>query len=825
MGPRILACALLAGVALAQTTYKISTVAGGVDAGDGLAAAAAQLSSPEGLAIDSAGNVYISDSADHRVRKVSPDGIISTVAGDGYPGSGAGRLNFPYGLAVDGAGALYIADLGNARVLKIAADGSMTIVAAGAPLVQPRNLAADQDGGLYISDFGGHTVYKVDPAGRLRRVAGTGAAGSIGDAAVVDALAAPLNAPAGLATGPDGALYVADSGNHRIRKIMDGRMSTVRTGNVLGTPTGIALDAEGRLYTADKGSGVVLCITQNSTMAVAPPGIFNAPRDVALDAAGNLYVADSRAAGRYWAGTVRRMAPGGAPAAFAGDGTYRAPGDGGPALRAHLEGPAGLALDAAGNLYIADRYNHRVRKLSSGVVTTVAGTGAAASDPSRGLALYMPVHEPAAVAGDGAGGLRIAEAGTGRLLELTREGVMGPVAEACAGDGGIAVDGAGNTYIADTAHDAIRKASAGGAVEKLAAFSGLILPGGVALDGQGSLYVADTGNRAVRVMTRAGFVSTVRGGTGLPSPSRIALDRAGNLYIAAAADHRVWKLTPEGEITAIAGTGAAGYSGDGGPALSAELNEPADVAVNDAGEVFIADRADNRIRKLTPWTPEESAPAQVTSVVNAASMLPGPVAPGELVVLSGTGLGPREALPARLAASGLIDTTLGDVEVLFDGTPAPLISVEFGRVELQVPYSVAARRSSEVEIRREGVTAARLLVPVAEAAPAIFTGPDGIAAEAVAGGIATIYATGEGLTDPAGTEGKLAEAPYPAPVLAPAVFVAGSKAKILFAASAPGFAGLMQINFRIPENCPAGNQLVELAIGEARSPAARILVR
>jgi uncharacterized protein (TIGR03437 family) len=817
MGPRIFVCAAVAAAAFAQTSYRISTVAGGTDAGDGLAAVAAQLSSPEGLAVDSAGNLYISDSADQRVRKVSPDGIISTVAGDGYPGA----LKFPYGLAVDRAGTLYIADLGNTRILRLAADGTTRAVVSGAPLVAPRNLAIDKDGNLYVSDFGGHTIYKIDPAGRLTRVAGTGVAGSAGDTAVVDALAAPLNAPAGLAIGPDGALYIADSGNHRIRKILNGRMSTVPAGNLLWTPTGIAFDSVGALYIADKNVGLLRVVDG----AAARIGSFHAPRDVAFDAAGNLYVADSQPAGRYSAGMVRRMAPRGAPEPFAGDGTYRAPGDGGPALRAHFESPAGLALDRAGNLYIADRYNHRVRKLSGDAITTVAGTGEAAVDAGRGLAIYMPLKEPTAVASDGARGLRIAEAGSGRILELTPEGVMGAVAGDCAGEGGIAVDDAGNTYIADTHSDAIRKLTPDGRLETLAALSGLILPGGAAVDSEGSVYVADTGNRAIRKLTRAGFVSTVPGGSDLPSPKRIALDRSGNIYIAATADHRVWKLTPEGVLTPIAGTGAAGHSGDGGPALSAELNEPADIAVNDAGEVFVADRADNRIRKLTPQTADESALPQVTSVANAASMLQGPVAPGELAVLSGSGLGPREPVPARMTASGLLDTMLGDVEVLFDGKPAPLISVEFGHIELQAPYGIAGRSSTEVEIRRAGASAVRLLVPVAEAAPAIFTGAGGIAATASAGGIATIYATGEGQTAPAGIDGKLAEAPYAAPVLAPAVFVGGIKAEILFAASAPGFAGLMQVNFRIPETCPAGNQALELRIGEARSPAATIVVQ
>ena len=202
------------------TSYVIQTVAGANNSGDGGSALLAALDQPEGIAVDNGGNIYVADAADNRVRKIAPDGSIQTFAGTGaagFAGDGgpatAAQLNQPYGLALDRAGNLYIADLGNARVRKVTIDGAIYTVAGGgafpaanqgqggpatvAQLVEPRNVTLDASGALYISDFGAHQVYSVAGDGTLTLVAGSGVAGFSGDGA--SALLGQLNAPAGLA--------------------------------------------------------------------------------------------------------------------------------------------------------------------------------------------------------------------------------------------------------------------------------------------------------------------------------------------------------------------------------------------------------------------------------------------------------------------------------------------------------------------------------------------------------------------------------------------------------------------------------------------------
>jgi sugar lactone lactonase YvrE len=252
-------------------TYVIQTVAGSDFVGDGGPAVAALLSQAEGIAVNSTGTIYVADAADSRVRKITPDGTIQSVAGTGVAGflgdggpAQAALLSQPYGIAVDSAGNLYIADLGNARVRKISSDGTIQTVAGGGSvvpgdngdgspaimmqLVQPRNLAIDRDGTLYISDFGAHRVYRVSPGGILTTLAGNGNAGFSGDGG--SAQLARLNAPAGLASDGNGALYIADSGNSRIRKVFGGVIGTVYN---VTAPTGLAMGSGGTLYVAAAG--------------------------------------------------------------------------------------------------------------------------------------------------------------------------------------------------------------------------------------------------------------------------------------------------------------------------------------------------------------------------------------------------------------------------------------------------------------------------------------------------------------------------------------------------------------------------------------------
>ena len=215
-----------------RLAYTIQTVAGGSSVGDGGLATSAPLSAAEGIARDRGGNIFIADAGDHRIRKITPDGLIFTVAGDGFPGfrgdggpASEARLNAPYGMALDGAGNLYIADLGNNRIRRIDPEGIITTVAGSETLESPRNVAFDGAGYLYVSEFSGQRVRRIGPDGTVVTVAGNGTAGFAGDGGA--ASDAALSFPAGLAFDAAGNLFIANSGNHRVRKVSDGIISTV----------------------------------------------------------------------------------------------------------------------------------------------------------------------------------------------------------------------------------------------------------------------------------------------------------------------------------------------------------------------------------------------------------------------------------------------------------------------------------------------------------------------------------------------------------------------------------------------------------------------
>ncbi|MEU7428614.1 RICIN domain-containing protein [Streptomyces sp. NPDC040750] len=336
---------------------RISTVAGtGVEgfAGDNEPAGSAQLHLPYGVAVDSVGNVYIADHANHRVRKVSADGKISTVAGTGvadFDGDGGqaalAKLNGPRGLAVDSAGDLYIADSGNRRVRKITmADGNIStvagtgsagsnadgILATDARLNDLFGLAVDSGGDLYIADCHTHRVRKLTRAdGKIRTVAGTGAVGS--DVDGIRATDARLNCPRGVAVDGAGVVYIADAENHRVRKVAaDGTISTLAG---TGEPD----------FGGDGGA--------------AKSAQLNGPHAVTVDGAGVVYIADAENH------RVRKVAADGTISTLAGTGEPDFGGDDGPAGSAQLNKPFGLALNSLDALYIADHINNRIRKIAS----------------------------------------------------------------------------------------------------------------------------------------------------------------------------------------------------------------------------------------------------------------------------------------------------------------------------------------------------------------------------------------------------------------------------------------------------------------------------
>jgi len=522
-----------------------------------------------GLAVDSAGNLFIADTSNHRIRRVSPDGVITTVAGNGSRGfSGDGgtatsaELNYPWAVAVDGAGNLFIADAVNYLIRKVSAGGIITTVAGGGTLpgasadggsatraqLSAWAVAADSAGNLFIADDASGSIRKVSPSGIITTVA-------------------PLRAW-GVAVDGAGNLFLAD-GSSRIRKVAaDGTSTTVAGGG-----------------TAGLGDGGPATSAQLSN-----------PAGVGVDGAGNLFIAD-RLNNR-----IRKVSPSAIITTVAGDGTGRGiwsqggpATDGGPATSSQLSSPWAVALDGAGNLFIADSRNHRIRRVSpSGNITTVAGNGTWGFSGDGGPATSAQLNWPLGVAVDNAGNLFAVDAGNGRVRKVSSNGIITTVTgNGLAGNGpeimsgdcnrscsGVAVDGAGNLFIADSGNSRIRKVSPSGIITTVPASSEY--PNGVAVDGAGNLFIAESGR--VRKVSASGIITTVAGGgqlvgssadgglatnAQLSFPYGLAVDGAGNLFFADPgwmfftgvggddpADHRIRKVSPSGLITTVAGTGA-----------------------------------------------------------------------------------------------------------------------------------------------------------------------------------------------------------------------------------------------------------------------------
>ena len=809
------------------------------NSGDGGPAAAAQLSFPMGLAADTAGNLFVADRDASVVRKIAANGIITTVAGSGTPGfAGDGgaatsaQINGPYGVAVGAGGSLYIADTGN------------------------------------------NVVRKVSPDGAIRTVAGTGTPGYLGDGGA--ALSAWLNAPEAVAVDAEGDLYIADTFNGRIRRVgTDGVIATVAgvgsTGIYSGDggparsaaislPTDVALDGAGTLYLADFGNtrvrmvsgGIITTVAGQTNGAPLTEGqaAVNArlegPTGVSVDSGGNIYFVEAGigsgtglAVGDY---RVWKVSTAGIIGTLAGNGIPNYSGEGVAPTAAQLNGPAGVAVSRFGVIYIADTQNQRVRATSTAggyALVTLAGNGTPGFNGEIILPRDAQLNRPLGVAADDAGNWYVADTANNRVRKVQPGGNLFTIAgngnASYYGDGGqgtkasvnqpegVAADALGNVYIADTLDNAIRKVTPDGVITTLAGtgtpgYSGdggpanvarLTLPRGVAVDSAGNVYVADSGNNQVRRIDARGTITTVDTGGSLSDPRGVAVDRAGSIYIADTGNRVVRRVSPGALVTTIAGNGTCCYSGDGGLALDAQLNQPWGVAADASGNVYVADPANNAVRMLAPV----SAGIAVTAVTNAASNLASAVAPGEMVVLYGAGLG-------------------GVQTVLFNGVAGPLLYATPGQVGAVAPYSVGGG-AVRVFVESAAAASAPVAVAAAATAPGVFTADgsgrgqasavnqdgtlNGPAAPAAAGSVLSLYATGEGQTLPAGVDGKLAAAPLPQPVAPVTVTIGGVSAEVRYAGGSPGqIAGLMQVNVVVP-GALSGAVSVVLTVGGVAS--------
>ena len=551
--------------------------------GDGGPATSAQLQSPSGVAVDSAGNLYISDSGAAVVRKVS-SGVITTVAGTGTSGSSgdggpatSARLAGPSGIAVDASFNLFIADTGNNSVRKVSG-GIVTTMAGG--LHGPLGVAVDALGNIYIADAGDGLVRKLS-GDVMTTVAGDGGtrtpSGGNGDPAT----GVSLGTPGSVAVDSSGKLYIADFQEDRVWVVANGVISAFAGNGGLAVPdwqqfvpAGVAAGSDGSVYIADSGKQRVLQVSAGIVTVIAGRGSpspegdggpaihaqLYMPSGVAADSSGNLYIADT-------GNNVIRMVSQGAIPTVAGNGTAGYGGDGGPAPSAQLASPVAVAVDGSGNLYIADAGNYAIRKVSGGVITTVAESPAA---PYPGC-----TPAPTAVAADSAGAVYF-----NAYCEYL----------ASRGPGlGSQWYSVGGTYKIQSGSSAALISGCGGRVY------------GLAVDSSGDLFCSPSSASGTVDEVSGGAMSVVYRGSYGSTPHGISVDGAGSIWIADPGLNEVLEAS-HGAVTTLSGSlpPASADGGDGGPAASARLNGPMGVAVDASGRVYIADTGNNRIRVLLP---------------------------------------------------------------------------------------------------------------------------------------------------------------------------------------------------------------------------------
>ncbi len=563
--------------------------------------------------------------------------LIGTVAGGGLPATPAPAtgvaLASPVSVTVDANGNLYLS--ADNCVYKADTSGTLTRVAgsstvpdfsgdggpaASARLSYPERIAVDSVGNIYFADESNNRIRKVAAGiGTIGTFAGNGSYGSTGDGG--PAISAGLSLPVGVALDGNGNLFIADYGGNRIRKVViaTGIITTVAGTGLLG-------------YSGDGG--------------LAVSAQLGGPLDVAVDGFGNLYIADT------FNNRVRKVAAAtGIITTAAGNGTAGYSGDGGLAISAEVNDPYGVAVDGNGNVYIADTFNSRIRKVAAGtgVITTVAGNGTLGYSGDSGPATSAELGFPQDLAVDTHGNMYIADSGNNRIRMVSAgSGIIITVAGAgssYSGDGqpatsaqissdsfGVAVDRLGNLYIADTGNSRVRKVAAATGIittyagTGVAGYSGDNIPAasaeinqpwGLAVDTSGNLYIADSGNNRIRVVSAVtGMITTVAGngslgftGDGGPAtsaeialPFGIAVDGSGNIFIGDFSARVRKVIAATGNISTVAGNGTAGYTGDNGPATAAELGSPLGVALDGSGNLYIADSVNYVIRKVATGT-------------------------------------------------------------------------------------------------------------------------------------------------------------------------------------------------------------------------------
>jgi sugar lactone lactonase YvrE len=631
---------------------------------------------PQAVASDAAGNIYVADTGNHVIRLITAAGEVKTLAG--LPGTrgnidGAGaeaRFNSPSGIAVASDGSIYVADSKNRTIRKISAAGVVTTIAGeatdsglssdgvglAARFVEPAGLAIDPAGNLYIADRGAHVIRKMTTGREVSTIAGNPFYyGSVDGTGAV----ARFSSPEGIAVDSAGKLYVADSSNCTIRKIIGNEVTTFAGAageaylvNGLGPqarfgfPSGITVDATGNVYVVDRGNSSLRQITPAGQVTTIISGYSYSSSEIDGDVSaarlagpigitvatdGSLYIADTANH------SIRKVSELRTISTIAGKHAVSGYADG-VGESARFSSPPAVAVDLSRNVYVADTENRVIRKIAPDGTAVVLAGEPLAFGYADGVGPQARFGLPRGIAVDAQGVVYVADAGSSTIRKISTSGVVstlagksntggsvdGPGAEArFDSPAGVAVDLAGNVYVADFGSSTIRKITPGGVVSTLAGTAAFMSQGRVdgvgaaarfagptslAVDAGGNVFVVDSGNRSIRKITPAGVVTTIAGipnyiGDPVDGPSElatfrmpygIAVDEAGVLYVSDGSAIR--KIAPDGVVSTIAGDPLSVGSEDG-LGRAARFTDMHSIAVDPLGNLYIADSGNHAIRK------------------------------------------------------------------------------------------------------------------------------------------------------------------------------------------------------------------------------------
>jgi hypothetical protein len=658
----------------------------------------ARFSYSYGVAIDNAGNAYIADTRNSTIRKVTSAGVVTTLAGlAGNRGSddgtgGAARFAWPSGVATDAAGNVYVADTANHTIRKITPSGAVTTLAglagssgsadgtnSAARFMAPQGVAIDSAGNIYVADTGNNTIRKVTPIGLVTTLAGLASSSGSNDGT---GSAARFNQPTGVTSDTAGNIYVADQYNFTIRKITSSGVVTTFAGlagsgghtDGTGTaarlwfPKAVATDSAASVYVADgldtirriTSAGVVTTLagqvsTSGSSDGTGSAAQFYEPWGVATDTTGNVYVMDT------YNDTLRKITPAGVVTTLAGLAGNKYGSANGTGSAAQFFYPFGVTTDNAGNVFVADSSNLTIRKITpSGLVSTLAGL-AGSQGSADGTGSEARFRYTYGVATDSAGNVYVADSANNTIRKITSAGVVTTLAGLAVTSGsddgtgsaarfnypyGLATDSAGNIYVADTYNYTIRKVTPAGVVTTLAGLAGnsgsadgtgsaarFNAPFGVATDSGGNVYVADYSNQTIRKITPSGVVTTLAGlagaigstdGTGSAArffyPSGLVTDSAGNLYVTDFSSNTIRKITPGGVVTTLAGR-ALSWGGTDGIADAVRFDGPSGIAIDNGGNLYVGDQNNQAIRVGRQAIPDVAQIDSATGTLGVARQL------------------------------------------------------------------------------------------------------------------------------------------------------------------------------------------------------------